>query len=493
MSGEQELARTDRSRENRAVPDGWLLAKVGDVLEVHYGKGLPKRARNETGEVPVYGSNGIVGQHDEALTKGPCLVIGRKGAAGAVHYSSGDCWPIDTTYHTRPPVGLSIKYVYYLLGFMNLGSLDRSTAIPGLNRDDLYAQIAPIPPSAEQHRIVAEIETQFTRLDAGIGALKRLQANLRRYKAAVLKAACEGRLVPTEAELARQEGRDYEPAGVLLQRILAERRAKWEAENPGKKYREPVAPDTDDLPELPGGWVWATIGQVGSVKSGQTPRGIKQVSGSGDIPWFKVGDMNTPGNERMLIHAETTLTRDEVERLRLHVQPLGTIVFPKRGGAIATNKKRILAKASAYDLNTMGIVPDRRIADFLWSWFLSVDLSALSDGSNVPQINHGDIEPVALPLPPLAEQHRIVAEVERRLSVVQELEATVQANLKRAERLRQAILKQAFQGKLVPQDPADEPASMLLERIRAERKAGKGRSSGHEKRRPEKPQQMEMF
>ena len=88
----------------------------------------------------------------------------------------------------------------------------------------------PLAPLPEQHRIVAEIETQFTRLEAGVAALKRAQANLRRYKASVLKAACEGRLVPTEAELARAEGRDYEPADVLLERILAERRARWEAE-----------------------------------------------------------------------------------------------------------------------------------------------------------------------------------------------------------------------------------------------------------------------
>ena len=120
----------------------------------------------------------------------------------------------------------------------------------------------PVPPVTEQHRIVAAIETQFTRLDAAVAALKRAQANLRRYKAAVLKAACEGRLVPTEAELARAEGRDYEPADVLLRRILAERRARWEAEHPGKKYKEPALPDVEDLPELPEGWVWAALDQL---------------------------------------------------------------------------------------------------------------------------------------------------------------------------------------------------------------------------------------
>ena len=116
----------------------------------------------------------------------------------------------------------------------------------------------PLPPLPEQRRIVAEIEKQFTRLDASVAALKRTQANLKRYRASVLKAACEGTLVPTEAELARAEGRDYEPADRLLDRILAERRARWESQDKRRgQYKEPAAPDTSDLPELPEGWVWA--------------------------------------------------------------------------------------------------------------------------------------------------------------------------------------------------------------------------------------------
>ena len=118
-------------------------------------------------------------------------------------------------------------------------------------------------PLAEQRRIVAEIEKQFTRLDASVAALKRVQVNLKRYRASVLKAACEGKLVPTEAELAQSEGRDYEPADRLLERILSERRARWDSQEKRRgKYKEPVTPDTSDLPELPKGWVWATVDQL---------------------------------------------------------------------------------------------------------------------------------------------------------------------------------------------------------------------------------------
>ena len=120
-----------------------------------------------------------------------------------------------------------------------------------------------LAPRREQDRIVAEIEKQFSRLDAATAALKRVQANLKRYRASVLKAACEGRLVPTEAELARKEGRDYEPADKLLERILRERRARWEADTLAKmiasgkppkdghwkqKYKEPVAPHMTNYP-----------------------------------------------------------------------------------------------------------------------------------------------------------------------------------------------------------------------------------------------------
>ena len=101
-----------------------------------------------------------------------------------------------------------------------------------------------LAPRPEQDRIVAEIEKQFTRLDAATAALKRVQANLKRYRASVLKAACEGRLVPTEAKLARKEGRAYEPADKLLQRILRERRARWEADTLAKMQASGKPPKT---------------------------------------------------------------------------------------------------------------------------------------------------------------------------------------------------------------------------------------------------------
>ena len=140
---------------------------------------------------------------------------------------------------------------------------------------------------AEQQRVVEAIDSYLTRLDDAVASLERVQAKLKAYRASVLKAAVEGRLVPTEASLARAEKRDYEPAEVLLARILKERRRRWEEAELAKlkaagktpkddkwkaKYQEPVAPDTSTLPELPEGWCWATVDQLLDGRRTQRPR-----------------------------------------------------------------------------------------------------------------------------------------------------------------------------------------------------------------------------
>jgi type I restriction enzyme S subunit len=139
-----------------------------------------------------------------------------------------------TGFHVLRTKWIASEWIYYLVQTVDfvrsMSSLVLGVLYPAVRPKDIKAFAAPIPPLAEQRRIVAEIEKQFTRLDAAVAALRRVQANLKRYRASVLKAACEGRLVATEAELARAEGRDYEPADKLLARILKERRARWEAD-----------------------------------------------------------------------------------------------------------------------------------------------------------------------------------------------------------------------------------------------------------------------
>ena len=149
-------------------------------------------------------------------------------------------------------------------------SASTTTNISNISSSKLSGIPLKVPPLPEQRRIVAEIEKQFTRLDASVAALKRVQANLKRYRASVLKAACEGKLVPTEAELAQSEGRDYEPADRLLERILSERRVRWDSQEKRRgKYKEPVTPDTSDLPRLSEGWAWASLDMLTQNFDGQ--------------------------------------------------------------------------------------------------------------------------------------------------------------------------------------------------------------------------------
>ena len=186
------------------------------------------------------------------------------------------------------------KFIFYLVlrdeFVVNLNPLQRGTSYPAVRDGDILSQEILLPPVPEQHRIVAEIEKQFTRLDASVAALKRAQANLKRYRASVLKAACEGKLVPTEAELARAEERDYEPAGQLLKRILAERGAHWESqENRRGKYKEPTESDTSELSEPPEGWVWVTVSQLSCrIQYGTSSKANLDSSG---IPVLRMGNI----------------------------------------------------------------------------------------------------------------------------------------------------------------------------------------------------------
>ena len=359
----------------------------------------------------------------------------------------------------------------------------------------------PLPPLPEQHRIVAEVEKQFTRLDASVAALKRVQANLKRYRASVLKAACEGKLVPTEVEVARAEGRDYEPASVLLERVLAERRDRWESQEKRRgRHKEPIPPETSNLPELPEGWVWATAAQL--LARSEYGTSVKCSYESGGLPVLRIpnivaGELDLIdikyATRPVPIDAEAALAKGDVLMCRTN----GSVSLVGKTAVVNTELEPYHSFAS-YLLRFRLIE-----AEIMPKWFhiyatsqLGRDFIEQNAASSAGQnnVSLSLIHTMPVPFPPLAEQFRIVAEAERRLSVIQQAEATVEANLTRAERLRQSILKQAFSGKLVPQDPNDEPASVLLERILAEREtaqaAAKPKSRAKRRRAKSSPERQ---
>ena len=378
-----------------------------------------------------------------------------------------------------------LKYFLNQVGFASFATRLNAGDRPRVDFSQLSDHAFPLPPLPEQHRIVAEIEKHFTRLNASVAALKRVLANLKRYRASVLKAACEGRLVPTEAKLARSEGRDYEPADQLLERILAERRARRESQvKRRRRYEEPVALDTSILPELPEGWVWSSMGQSFDVYIGSTPKRAKLEYWNGDIAWVSSSEV---AFSRIKCTREY-ITEEGLRNSSLYVHPEGTVLLGMIGEGKTRGQVSILDIPACNSQNSAAIrvsepgFPPEYVFYYLWSQYEAT--RQIGSGNNQPALNKSRVQEIAFPLPPLAEQRRIIAEVERRLSVVQQAEGAVEASLKRAERLRQSILKQAFSGKLVPQDPGDEPASALLERIRVEREAAQAAAKNSRQTRP---------
>jgi type I restriction enzyme, S subunit len=303
----QHMPSPEGAKEMRGLPSGWRWARMSEVCSrVQDGTHFSPKEQARTGDFKYITAKNIKhwGLDLSELTyvpeqvhreiykrcnveKGDVLYIKDGVTTGIATVNT-----LDEEFSLLSSVALlkpqrdildSLFLKYYLNspeGFRNMTGQMTGTAIKRLILLKIKAALVPVAPLIEQRRIVTEIEKQFTRLEAGVAALRRVQANIKRYRAAVLKAACEGRLVPTEAELQKSglrgqkaKGR-YEPAEALLARILTERRQNWQGRG---KYKEPAAPDTTNLPPLPNDWTWASVGQLGDVQLGRQ-RSPKNVS-----------------------------------------------------------------------------------------------------------------------------------------------------------------------------------------------------------------------
>ncbi|MBW7905259.1 MAG: hypothetical protein LC135_05535 [Phycisphaerae bacterium] len=342
-----------------------------------------------------------------------------------------------------------------------------------------------VPPLAEQTRIADRIDELFTDLAAGVAALERVKRNLSRYRAAVLHAAVTGRL--TEA-WRKQNGPPDEPGPNLLERILTERRRQWEQRTRAKyardgkqppknwrnRYPEPFQPGTlahgAALPSLPDTWCWTTHDQVGDVQLGRQ-RAPEHHTGSHMRPYLRVANVY---EDRI----------DTSDVLQMNFTPEEFETYELRHGDILLNEGQsmeLVGRPAMYRGELPGgcfqntLVRQRAITPLLPEYALIVCLAQFRAGrfrkiasitTSIAHLGAQRFAALEFPLPPVAEQEAIIDAVKEKLSLIDALTLEVQRGLARAARMRQSILKAAFEGKLVSQDPADEPASVLLERIK---------------------------
>lgn len=503
------------------LPESWQVSRLGEFAEINPPKALVDAEANspmafvpmasvaeEYGGIDVGISRPFVDvkkgyvqfrERDVLFAKiTPCM---ENGKIGVVPKLDSEVGYGSTEFHVlRAPAEVDPRWIAHFVSrqeFRRIAQRNMSGSAGQLRVPEVWLseQSIPVAPPNEQQRVVAKLEELISDLEAGTAALERARANLKRYRATVLKAAVEGRLT----EKWRVAYPNTESAEKLLERILVERRKKWEeaqlkryAEKghaPPKgwkdRYPEPAEPDIAALPALPKGWCWATLDQLADIGTGATPlRSESRYWSGGSIPWVTSAAVNAP----FVSKASELVTPAALAETNLFLYPANTLILAMYGEGKTRGKvsELLLEATTNQALAALVFFESASACRSYVKTFLAKsyeDMRRIASGGVQPNMNLGLIKEMRIPLPPLDEQAQITMAIDRLLSVQERLVQESEKSALRGSRLRQAILKRAFEGKLVPQDPKDEPASELLERIRASRgrekaKLRRGRGAG---------------
>ena len=403
------------------LPQGWEWVRLGNIIKISSGNFLPAEKMNQNGKIPVYGGNGINGYHDEYLIDKPTLIIGRVGFyCGCVHLSKGKAWVTDNAFITQfSENNIDIKFLQWLLIFSDLGKNDNATAQPVVSGKKIYPLVVPLPPLAEQKRIVEKLEEILPLVDEygkNEEILSEMNQKLpKQIRQSILQYAVQGKLVV-------QNPQD-EPASELLKRIKAE---KEQLIKDGKiKKEKPLTPITqDEIPyDLPQGWQWVRLGEITSIARGGSPRPIQAylTNDANGIPWIKIGD--TQKNGKYINSTKEYIIPEGISKSRL----------VHKGDFLLTNS---MSFGRPYILNIDGCIHDGWLVisnlfkvldnNFLYyllsSNIIYVQFCTSVSGAVVQNLNSTKVADTIIPLPPLAEQKRIVAKIEELLNLVNKLE-----------------------------------------------------------------------
>ena len=411
--------------------------------------------------VPAFSASGQDIWCEEAEHHGPGIVISAVGArCGKAFLASGAWTAIANTQVARSYGDINIRFLWYLLNNEDFW-VKGGSAQPFVKVKPSLELVVLLPPLAEQGRIVTAIEEHFSRIDAAESAAQTALARLDTLRRAILTAAFSGNLVDQDS--------DDEPASILLERIAAERPQRRthaaQSANQGPSFMSK---------QLPPGWKWATVGELSTFVRGVTFKKSDASSeqSPGLVPIARAGNVE-PGRSRLdqdLIY----VSKDRVA-IDQYLRTGDILVATSSGSPKVVGKSAVIAEdwqgahgAFMGVIRSSSSICPAYLGFYIQSDFVRLVWRELAAGTNINNLKRDDIIMTTVPLPPVAEQKRIVAVIEEFVSRVDEAKASLERCLQRCSVLRRAILAAAFSGRLVEQDPSDESASVLLERIAAE-------------------------
>lgn len=469
----------------QTLPKGWIATALSEIAAIEAGNPAPQGEKYfKDGEFPfirvqdmgqLNGSMVIRETRDQLnaagiknlkLFKKGSILFTKSGASTLLNQRAilgCDSYIVSHIGVAVPRAEISSEWLYYFLKIVDFAHYAHGANMPSLPLSKVKEIAAPLAPLNEQKRIVDKIETLFSDLDKGEENLRTAQRLIASYRQSVLKSAVTGELTRDWREANKHR---LEPGDKLLRRILQTRREQWKGRG---KYEEPSAPNTAPLPKLPDEWVWTSIEQLFNVYVGSTPSRKEAAYWNGNIPWVSSGEVAFC----RIKDTKEKITQEGYDNSSVKLHPKGTVLLAMIGEGKTRGQAAILDIEACHNQNAASIrvseteIPPEYIYYLLLHNYEKNRL--VGQGGNQPALNGLKIKKFTVPLPPLEEAREIVSRVEDIFSQIAALEAWCETELTRSATLRQAILKSAFSGQLVPQDASDEPASDLLKRIQAER------------------------